>query len=537
MLTKIILEQLEVKIKEGPISIVNSNCLKPFDCEIFNDSAVFLSYSGFSQKDNGFGQSTFRIDSLPPNGVLLDKGWKWHAGDNPDWATTDFDDTKWEPINPAQDIHDLPQVRKAQIGWLRLRLHVDSSIVRQSPVLILSQLGASEIYLNGKLIHRYGTVSSKGSVERTNFLRIHLASLGFNDQPNQVIAVRYSFTVDNFYFKYFYSNPCLELKLQPTDDAYADLRAVIQFQRTQQSLLAGFFLLLAAFSLFLYFLISVEKFYLFLGIFCLSQFWQVLSQVLFSTDVTTTGAFIFLFSGNIIALVGALMLLNGFYLLFSQPKRLFFYFLAGFAFVTIPCLLFLYSRGSTITFCFFLVLNMDILRLSFGAARRHRPGAWTLISTFLLFYLFFGVFIILNAIGQIQVGYLISAISLFVPLLGMSLFLAGEFSGTNHILIAKLIEVETLSTEKQRILAVQNETLERQVTERTAALYQSLETLKSTQNQLIQKEKPASLGELTAGIAHEIQNPLNFVNNFSEVSVDLVTELEQEQQKQLVPLN
>jgi two-component system NtrC family sensor kinase len=63
-------------------------------------------------------------------------------------------------------------------------------------------------------------------------------------------------------------------------------------------------------------------------------------------------------------------------------------------------------------------------------------------------------------------------------------------------------------------------------------IQRTLSELRSTQTQLIQREKMASLGELTAGIAHEIQNPLNFVNNFSEVSIELVTELEDEQQKQ-----
>ena len=59
----------------------------------------------------------------------------------------------------------------------------------------------------------------------------------------------------------------------------------------------------------------------------------------------------------------------------------------------------------------------------------------------------------------------------------------------------------------------------------------TLNALKATQNQLVQSEKMASLGELTAGIAHEIQNPLNFVNNFSEVSVELIEEMQEEIKK------
>jgi two-component system NtrC family sensor kinase len=82
------------------------------------------------------------------------------------------------------------------------------------------------------------------------------------------------------------------------------------------------------------------------------------------------------------------------------------------------------------------------------------------------------------------------------------------------------------------------EQLEVMVAERTAEitkqrneLQETVKELQATQAQLIQQEKLASLGELTAGIAHEIQNPLNFVNNFSEVSMELIEEMQAEMTK------
>ena len=93
---------------------------------------------------------------------------------------------------------------------------------------------------------------------------------------------------------------------------------------------------------------------------------------------------------------------------------------------------------------------------------------------------------------------------------------------------AYLIEGESLPV---GALKAHNEELKKQVEVQTEKLSRSLEELRTTQQQLIHSAKMSSLGELTAGIAHEIQNPLNFVNNFSEVNKELLAEMAEEIKK------
>ena len=111
----------------------------------------------------------------------------------------------------------------------------------------------------------------------------------------------------------------------------------------------------------------------------------------------------------------------------------------------------------------------------------------------------------------------------------------------NFIIIGAFVWIfaRLASSKKQieefRLINEQNQELDRMVAARTAELTKqknelenTVALLQTTQQQLIQSEKLASLGELTAGIAHEIQNPLNFVNNFSEVSMELLDEMQLE---------
>ncbi len=107
---------------------------------------------------------------------------------------------------------------------------------------------------------------------------------------------------------------------------------------------------------------------------------------------------------------------------------------------------------------------------------------------------------------------------------------AGKISGESWDLLKRAAAVFSLAYSRFKDLTQARLDLQKLKEEKKRA-EEALKELQVTQTQLIQSEKMASLGELTAGIAHEIQNPLNFVNNFSEVSVELLEEMDEELEK------
>ncbi|MDX2071828.1 MAG: hypothetical protein SFV55_25570, partial [Haliscomenobacter sp.] len=134
------------------------------------------------------------IDSLPPQGILLDKGWKWHAGDNPDYAKADFDDSSWESIDPSQDVMDLKQISKeGKIAWLRLHFTIPKTDEKQL-LMIVKHIVASEIYLNGKLVKKLGEVSPEYEKEEKYSPIREPVVIELDTMETQVLAIRYSNT-------------------------------------------------------------------------------------------------------------------------------------------------------------------------------------------------------------------------------------------------------------------------------------------------------------------------------------------------------
>ncbi len=474
----------------------------------------------------------FHLDNLPAPGALLDKGWKLQEGDNLDYAQPQFDDSKWISINPAKDIHEIPQLWNNNIVWFRLHFTADSSVISQQLALIILQAGASEMYLNGKLLYRFGKVSREPKEIIAYNPLAETVSFPLISGTEQVFAVRYVLQPNLFYTEIFSrGNPALQIEVNNIN------RAMKQYQHRSTGLSnsivfrIGAFVILAILHLAFYLYYPPQKANLYFCWFALFVLANEIVQINSPHEVK----YIFYYSNLVFGFyqLSTFFLLTALYFLLNQKKGWIYWTLL--VLIIIGIVLNLWSFNFSV-FIISNLLILEVVRIAFIALNNKQRGAWIIVSgaiSYFVFYLIFVLGVPFNYMNNpISQNYTIGDLTYNLQFLSIpvatSIYLALDFAFTSRSLEQKLVEVNTLSREKQQILANQNQLLEQQVTERTAALNQSLEQLKSAQSQLIQSEKMASLGELTAGIAHEIQNPLNFVNNFSDVNIELIEDLKSE---------
>ena len=275
------------------------------------------------------------VDRLPEEGMLLDKGWKFLAGDDPAYANSEYDDGAWETINPTLDIYDLPQIPKSGIVWFRLHLLIDSSLNNQL-VLIIQQSGASEIYLDGQLIHRFGVLSSNPANVKAYDPLWKPVSFPIKKNTIQVLAVRFARQPHIRYTTmYETNNHALWIQIK-------DVESAVSFYHQQASRFTWFHIIIVGvcflfcvlhFAFYLFYPSQKANFYF--AMFALFYVTAILLQHIFYLEAHEIKYKFFLANFSFVFfMVGNLFLLTAIHYLLKQKKDIFYWSLVFYVIIS-----------------------------------------------------------------------------------------------------------------------------------------------------------------------------------------------------------
>ncbi len=409
-------------------------------------------------------REVFRINNLPQEGILLDQGWKWHAGDNPEWAKPGFDAASWEDIDPSKDIVQLTNISTHQPLWLRIKL---SPRVAKNYALSISQSGASEIYLNGRLIQKIGQIDP-GNQHTIAYNPLDNHLILKLDSLDNTLAIRY-------YFQHGLNlDPIYNIRYPFFSARIFDSKYIIASHKSYfwPGFNIGFALILFFIHgvLFLYYPALRANFWFSAWAFINILFSYFLFQLEINPYLERNAQYIFF--SLLTELLGSLCLLYCLYLLLENKRKIYVYLFVASAFAHIIGYYSFDFAGRNIIW---LVLTLfQALLSSLMALDANRAGdrrGMPVLFGMLAFIVFWGLFSLSYPLSWSQTSkdILFHLATLSFPVT-MSGLLGFKFRQVNQSLLHNLEQVNQLYVEKQQILSAQNETLEKQVQERTAEL-------------------------------------------------------------------
>ncbi|MGO4919120.1 ATP-binding protein [Maribacter spongiicola] len=470
------------------------------------------------------------LDSIFGLRLTNKAGWIFKSGNKQDASSIDIDLGGWERLNPSEITNDMADSSGKFEGWFRLQFTIDSAFAKLPLYLDKEDHAAEDIYINGKLFRQFG---EKGN-DRASF-KEHIQDFDIRSpiflEPDTTYTLAIHYVDYSTYWGIAKWLPLGSTRFVTND--YFDYMSFIGYRHLFDLLSSLIFFIL--FWL-LYFLIKEESELLFIALFSTIMLLANISTAFYGGD----SLYFTIHSHYMIILAYCRFYLELCFYLFCVLFAYKIYFgkvpkwliLAS---LIVPLFFFFLTNniGGFLYFIFQISIGIFLIYLSIKSKNKVL-SARILLYCLTLSYVFTLVGFLVRQ-SSLTDDFSLRLIMVYsdtigkaILFLGMLAFVAYRMREKNEDMRQNAMELVKVEAEKSALITSQNEKLELKVKERTSELNQSLEELKATQSQLIQSEKMASLGELTAGIAHEIQNPLNFVNNFSEVNKELLEELEEE---------
>ncbi len=463
-------------------------------------------------------------------------GWLFKEGNNENLVKENTDAADWIKLKPSELSEKQADDNGRVEGWFRIKIKPEINPDSIPLGLIVNGWAAMDIYVNGNLVKSFGNTGSNG-LPFEEYNPIHKFPIPVNFIPGKENL--FSIHIVDYVSKI----PPIRLKSKARDMNMfimltgpgfdAELSKHIKEEPYFRTVWITVFIILSLLFWLLYYLNSGEKNLRLIAVLSTLYILLAISQTIdhnpdISFNIFKLSKIVFWSLMNIILVMIPVLIVKLFNIRISRALKLFLILiiLIGFISMFFPNnITSIFVTFSVIIICsYYIITSWKTLRGAQWAI------VFGLIATLLLVFLLFTSFFIFPEMSSTVFQLMLTGTYLTFPL-SLLVYVALRFREIIDEVREHAEQVVKMSEEKKEQALNQQKILEEEVRRQTAEIRTTLENLKSTQSQLIHSEKMASLGELTAGIAHEIQNPLNFVNNFSELNTELISELKDEIEK------